>query len=83
MSQLFLHIIASSHCLYQKITHLFIFFCGATIKTRRKKRLIFYQIPKTFYKGVYEMDHILMVIVRSKLFGENNGVKEFNPLMFG
>lgn len=38
MSQLFLHIIASSHCLYQNITHLFIFFCGAAIKVQRKKK---------------------------------------------
>ncbi len=39
MSQLFLLIIASSHCLYQNITHLFIFFCGAIIKVRGKKKI--------------------------------------------
>ncbi len=50
MSQLFLHIIASSHCLYQNITHLFIFFVGRLLKSIAKKRLIFYQILKTFYK---------------------------------
>uniref|UniRef100_A0A6G7KTH4 PDP63R n=1 Tax=African swine fever virus TaxID=10497 RepID=A0A6G7KTH4_ASF len=39
MSQLFLLIIASSHCLYQNITHLFIFFCGAINKVRGKKKI--------------------------------------------
>uniref|UniRef100_A0A649YJL9 PDP63R n=1 Tax=African swine fever virus TaxID=10497 RepID=A0A649YJL9_ASF len=37
MSQLFLLIIASSHCLYQNITHLFIFFCGRPLKSDAKK----------------------------------------------
>lgn len=37
MSQLFLHIIASSHCLYQKITHLFIFFVGQPLRPDAKK----------------------------------------------
>ncbi len=39
MSQPFLLIIASSHCLYQNITHLFIFFCGTAIKVHRKKKI--------------------------------------------
>ncbi|QST87065.1 p505_11L [African swine fever virus] len=45
--------------------------------------MLFYQIPTTFYMCVYAMDHILLFILRSKLFGENDGVTEFISLMFG